>query len=365
VSTLAIATLGSALACGAIYRPIELRTALDQHAPADGKRMLDAVLTESKSGKTRESGRDVGRLLLERGSLLMALGEFAGCADDLSRADRLLDLQAMGRSRYLTGGYNPKATVYMYERGWSQALNLPYGAKFYERLLINPLGALCRLELSDSAGACTEARRFGVMSDWTERVAPGRTRPVRAFGELVSALACAHTDPGLSCRSLTRARSLMPALALDEQLLCGSADEKSSRLAVVVAFGRPSRPLSVPERPEVTLASGAETRAERVVLSVDGSSFEAREVLDVDAAVRADYDEGMHAWRVHFMGQTVDVGGWSKEAWEVLPAHVHLRVLELAPGPHRIRVALRGEERGRSVELAPGGWRTSIFYAPW
>jgi hypothetical protein len=149
------------------------------------------------------------------------------------------------------------------------------------------------------------------MSDWTERVAPGRAAPVRAF------------------------------------------------------YGRPSRPLSVPDKPEVSLTSGPETRAERIVLSVDGSSVEAPEVLDIDAAVRADYDDGMHAWRVHFMGETVDVGGWSKEAWEVLPAHIHLAVTELSPGSHEVRVSLRGEEQSRSVQLAPGESRTSVFFAPW
>jgi len=133
----------------------------------------------------------------------------------------------------------------------------------------------------------------------------------------------------------------------------------------MVAYGRPSRPLSVPERPEVTLTSGAEAQPDRFALSVDGDSLAAPEVLDVDAAVRADYDDGMHAWRVHFMGQTVDVGGWSKEAWEVLPAHVHLGVLELPPGSHEVRLALRGEEQRRSVQLTPGESRTSVFFAPW
>jgi hypothetical protein len=55
VATLAV-TIAITSACSPVYRPAELRTALDQHAPSEGQRMLDGVLG------SRDSGRDVGRL---------------------------------------------------------------------------------------------------------------------------------------------------------------------------------------------------------------------------------------------------------------------------------------------------------------
>lgn len=363
VPLLACAALS--VACGAVYRPADLRAALNARAPEQGKQLLDAALTDSRTGRTKESGRDTGRLLLERASLQLALGEFVACADDLARADRLLDRQAMIRSRYLTGGHNGESMVYMFERGWSQALNLPYGVKFYERLLLNPLAALCRLEASDPAGACTESRRFGVMADWTERVASGRARPVRAFGELVSTLSCAGVDPSLSCASLARARRLAPELAAEAHVACDRVSENSARLSVFVAYGRPSHPFTEPEKPkDVALISGSETRAERVRVRVDGRELEAPEVLDVDAAVRADFHEGMHALRVTFLGQTALVGGWSDTAWETLPAHIHLGTLDLSPGPHDVEVTVRGETRSRHLEVSSGEARTSVFFAP-
>ena len=209
-SLLALTIVAAATACGVVYQPARLRSALDARDLEQARGMLDASLTRRRSGATKQSGRDTGRLLLERGSVRMALGDFLGSVQDFDQADRLLDKQAIGTSRYLTMGFNPKLTVYMYERGWQQAGNLPYGAKFYERLLINPLAALGRLELGDAVGACIEARRFGVMSDWTEQVAAGRAKPVRAFGELISALACTQVDASLACSSLARAQSLTP-----------------------------------------------------------------------------------------------------------------------------------------------------------
>ena len=358
--------LAGAAGCGAVYRTQAFRSALDARNPEQARSMLDAVLVHHRSKKPKQSGHDVGRLLLERSSVRMALGDFAGSRDDLDQAERLLDRQAMGRSRYLTGGYNPKATVYVYERGWRQALNLPYGAKFYERLLINPLAAVSRLELRESAGACIEARRFGVMADWTEQVAPKRAAAVRAFGELVATFACASVEPGLACGSLQRAQALSPGIAQKHGVSCTLPAGGRARLGVLIGYGRPSHPLSAPEKPdEVTLVSGGETGVEQPTLRVDEQTLAAPEVLDVDAAVRADYYEGEHAFSMRLLGQETQYGCWSGVAWEGLPAHIHLAVLELAPGPHHISVEVRGERRERDVRLAPLESRSVWVSAPW
>jgi hypothetical protein len=362
----ALAALGLLAACGAVYEPARFRSALDQRDIEQARGMLDGVLMGARHGETKQSGRDTGRLLLERGSLRMSLDDFAGAVRDLDEADRLLDRQAMTRSRYLTAGFNPKGAVYMYERGWSQAFNLPYGAKFYERLLLNPLAALGRLELGDGAGACIEARRFGVMSDWTEQVAAGRAKPVRAFGELVTVLSCGDVDASLSCAALARAKTLAPALSANAAVSCDGAANGKTRLGIMIGYGRPSHPLSPPEKPQqVSLAAGAEASSERPLLTVDGTELEAREVLDVDAAVRADYEDGQHGLVVHLLGQSGYAGGWSDVAWESLPAHIHFATLETSEGLHEVSVQVRGQTRTRGVRLAAQQARVTWFGAPW
>jgi len=328
--------------------------------------MLDASLTRRHSGDTKQTGHDTVRLLLERGSVRMWLGDFSGSVEDFDQADRLLDGQAISRSRYLTKSFNPKFVVYMYERGWQQAAYLPYGAKFYERLLINPLAALSRLELGDAVGACIEARRYGVMSDWTEQVAAGRAKPVRAFGELISTLACTQVDASLACSSFARAASLDPELARDSGISCASPGSGSARLSVLIGYGRPSHPLSPLEKPDsVTLAAGPEAELEQVALRVDGAPLEARELLDVDAAVRADYYEGEHSLSMHLLGEIAYGGSWSGVAWEGLPAHVHFATVDLSPGLHEVNVELRGQQRSRVIRLVPEQSRSLWFGAPW
>jgi hypothetical protein len=361
-----LAALGSLAGCAVGYDPVRFRTALDQRELEQAGGMLDGALTRAKSGETKQSGRDTGRLLLERASLRLALEDFGGSIQDFERADRLLDRQAMSRSRYLTGGHNPKATVYMYERGWSQAIDLPYGAKFYERLLLNPLAALARLEQGDVPRACTEARRFGVMSDWTEQVAAGRARPVRAFGELVSVLACTGADPSLACASLARVETLAPSLPSRVDISCGSPASGKARLAVMIGYGRPSHPRYPPEKPEqVSLAGGAETNPERVVLALDGRELDTVEVLDVDDAVRADFADSQRALVVHLFGQSGYAGGWSYLAWESLPAHIEFVTLDTSAGVHELSVQVRGRTQQRVVRLAAGEQRTAWFGVPW
>lgn len=119
-------------------------------------------------------------------------------------------------------------------------------------------------------------------------------------------------------------------------------------------YGRPSYPHSPPEKPEeVTLISGSEAAVEQSTLRIDEQPLVVPEVVDVDAAVRADYYEGEHAFSMRLLGEEAQYGCWSNVAWEALPAHVHWVVLELAPGPHHISVEVRGERRERDVRLAP------------
>jgi hypothetical protein len=70
--------LVGAAGCAAVYRPQAFRSALDARDLEQAERLLDAVVVDQRSGKSKQAGHDVGRLLLKRGSVRMALGDFAG-----------------------------------------------------------------------------------------------------------------------------------------------------------------------------------------------------------------------------------------------------------------------------------------------
>lgn len=353
------------VACGPSYRPSTLRATVDQRDLAGAAAMLDEPL--ERADRHRSLGHGYGGLvLLERGSLRWAQGDYSGCASDLQLADHLLDRQAMTRVNYLRAGKNPESMVYMYERGWAQAVNLPFGPKFYERLLLNPIAALCRLEVGDRAGACVEARRFGVMSDYTESLHAGQAKRARAFGELMSTFACRGVDPALSCRAAERARELgVPVAALDKLGACDSKTTDVSELWVLAAYGRPSHPAFDQNFERIWIEGGAETLSEPVVIEVDGTPHEAVEVIDIEAAVQDDYQDAENALTVRFMGMTATAGRWSQDAWQVLPAHVVLAIVHVAPGEHAISTTLRGTSYTRNTTLSAGRPGIASFYVPW
>ncbi|HEX2730967.1 MAG TPA: hypothetical protein VHM70_05155 [Polyangiaceae bacterium] len=354
-----------ALGCGPSYRAPTLRAMLDRQALGEARDMLDGPLMRVERHPKTEARGLGGLVLLERGSVRWAQGDFAGCAQDFAAADRLLDRQALKRVNYLRAGKNPEATVYLFERGWAQAANLPFGPKFYERLLLNPFAAVCRSENDDTTGACVEARRFGVMADYTEQVHAGQAQRARAFGELISAFACQAADPTLSHDALERARRF--GVAVDEMGLQreASAAVDDAELWIVAAYGRPSHPESDENWQNVRIVGGPETRPEPVRVVIDGAERAALEVLDVEAAVQDDFRDAENALTVRFMGMTGTTGQWSPQAWLALPAHVHLLVARVSLGEHAVSVTLRGTEYVRRVTARAGPARLVSFFAPW
>lgn len=308
-----------------------------------------------------------GLVLLEHASVRLAAGELRDSTRDFERADTLLDRQAMTGAKYLRTVKAPRQTIDAYERGWAEFANLPYAPKVYERLLLNPLNALAHLGLRNPRAACVEARRFGVMADFTESLAPERAVQVRAFGELVSSLACLGVDPGQACQARARAQALGGNAAdLAGSVECSGLPAKAALLLVVVGYGRPSHPVNIPTGSQlVSLVSGPETKAEAVDIQVDEQALQAVHVLDVDRAVLEDFEDAQQGGELKVVGETRGPGNWSFSAWQTLPAQISVALVQVTPGQHAVSVRVRGSERRSQLTLEGGSLGSALFFAPW
>jgi hypothetical protein len=365
--TFAAATAMALTGCG-VNRDLA-RAALDRHDLQEARRIVNDGLDTPQSELPARTDGQMGRGLLERAIVRAAQQDFAGAVVDLGAADKGLDQSDMIRNTRTRQLATPDALRYQYLRGWAQAMNVPVGLKFYERLMLNPLAALFRMQIGDDGGACVEARRFGVMSDWTATIAPGKAASVRQFGELVSAVAC--TGPSaeeLACSSLTKTGSLA-AFAADSSLArrCrGETPLAESEIWVVVPYGRVSHPFQEKVQAPVTLVGASETsNTPGASVTVDGVETAPKIALDVEAAVHEDYEEALHAIKVTVFGQSSVTGSWSPWAWEFLPAHVAIAILPVAAGAHAIEIHARSETFRRKVETRAGERKVVVAVVPW
>ena len=356
---------------------------LDNRELGAARARLDAALNAPRGGEPRDASGFAGLELLDRAVVRSAQGELTGAADDFAIADKSLDVGDLLRNTETRKLRTPDAFRYMYLRGWAQALNLPPGLKYYERLLLNPLAAIDRLGVGDGIGACVEARRYDVMADWTEGVAPGRVPQVRTFGEIVSAFACdAALDYAMACASYARAGHAFEDPSLARSWIvprCRAASVSASpppgapadaELLVVVAYGRVSHPLKVPAKDgpgDVDIVGGGETAIDPdVAARVDDSvAVPLGEAVDVEKAARDDYAESRQAITVTILGHTARTGGWSPWAWDLLPAHVVIGVVPLAAGHHVVVVRVRGERSVHAITVTRGARVTVPVFAPW
>lgn len=356
-----------ATGCGAVDRD-SLRATLDRHDLGAARSALDSALDVRPDGTPKRIDGQYGRTLLERAMVRAAEHDFHGAARDLADADRGLGTDDLIRNERTRTLKTPDGFRYMYLRGWSQAMNIPPGLKFYEWLLLNPLAALFRLEDGDANGACVEARRFGVVSDWTDSIASGRAKKVRAFGELTTALACdAAQDQATSCDAVRGVGELYPVVQ-PIAARCGLDSANAyGELVVVVAYGRPSHPVMNGNDKPVTIEGGGEHDVDRALaITVDGQPVTPTEAIDVEAEVQADYTESLTAVDVTILGAKARTGGWSPWAWELLPAHVVVAAPMVMPGAHDVEVTVRGTKTRRHVELGPAGHPSFVtVVVPW
>lgn len=122
---------------------------------------------------------DKGLLLLERGTVLQALGDPKGSARDFMIADQRLDWLDMSS----TAADDVANWLY-------SGSSANYRAPAYERLLLNTLNMVNFLLLRDFSGARVEARRFAIMESYFLNDDEDPTLPdVLALGNFLSGVA--------------------------------------------------------------------------------------------------------------------------------------------------------------------------------
>jgi len=261
---LAAALLALLPACATYSeRLAEARRAVEGGRPEAAIEELNAFLgVDSRDELPDDDDSSVALGLLERGTLLHAVGDFGSSARDWREADERLEVLDLTR--------DPVGTLSTYLYSESAKLYRLFPS---EQLALNTLGMLNELARGDLAAARVEARRFTVTRRYLESVAPDRARsPLGSYlagfvfehlGEAGEALR--YYDEALSERRLP---SLGPSLArlarrdayrgrhIERALQDGASPppEGSGDLLVVVGLGRV--PHKVPERMPVGAAIG-------------------------------------------------------------------------------------------------------------
>ena len=115
---------------------------------------VDELVIRAREGRSPED-RDLPLLLLERASILQALGRSQEAAADLTEADSLLEVLDLSPDRA------GKAAEYLFNA--SRAL---YRPPVYEKLMVNVMALSAFLDQGQIRDAMVEARRIGVLLDY-------------------------------------------------------------------------------------------------------------------------------------------------------------------------------------------------------
>lgn len=323
--------------CGGYASTSEaFRRSLTAGQPEDALlRVNEALEVQRAEDLPSEPGADTPLLLLERATILQALGRNALSARDFKLADKNLDVLD------LTGDTAGEISKYLFSDDATV-----YKAAPYEKLLLNTVNMLNFLVLGDVQGAKVEARRMTINRKFLEKEA-GEAQSMMAFGSYLSGFAFEMAGesgpamrhygdaydagglPGLeqAVRDL-HARSGDSDKRLKDWSTDGSkGDPKEAELLVVVQTGM--APYLLPERlpigaavvaasdpgPGARLSSSDRARAQtfaakgvlkwvqyprltrstggggRIEVSVAGQNWSAPSALDVEGRSLAHYDK--------------------------------------------------------------------------
>lgn len=370
-------TIAGASGCAHWHDTRTIESAMLQHDYATVESRLDHELGTPNGGLPDDHQRQTTIRVFDRAMMRMARRDFEGAARDLTFVDKTIDVDEMERVSRSRNVGNPGHMTELYEQGWMQALNFPFGAKVYERLLVNPLAAMAYLEMDRRRDACVEARRFGVVADFARRIAKGRALNAHRFGELVSAIACDGVDAPLACESLERSGDLGASFEASE-LSSSCRAESSSHgkervdIWIVVAYGSAGRPKN--ERKEAasglydwvsTPEQSADSKPRSIVVAVDSERMTPSPTLDVAELMREDFAASQKGYVVRADGRRIPLRRtWSPDAFEHLVAQMHLAHLAVRPGPRRIRVEVGGVSLERTVNIARRRSRLVTFFRP-
>ncbi|MEE2755942.1 MAG: hypothetical protein VYA30_04755 [Myxococcota bacterium] len=156
-----------------------LRKALGTSAPNDALAEANKALGVDKAeALPRKPNADTPLLLVERATILQALGRYKESSRDFQIADKQLDVldltdDATGKlAKYL---FSDDATIYK--------------AAPYEKLLLNTVNMINYLARGESSGAMVEARRFLVNRRYLERITDNRAKSMLALGSYLCGIA--------------------------------------------------------------------------------------------------------------------------------------------------------------------------------
>lgn len=140
-------------------------------------RVNEALGVDRAEQLPSEPEEDTPLLLLERGTILQALGNNQLSARDLQLADKSLDVLD------LTGDTAGEISKYLFSDDATV-----YKAPPYEKLLLNTVNMINYLVLGDPSGAKVEARRMTINRKFLERE-EGTARSMLALGSYLSGFA--------------------------------------------------------------------------------------------------------------------------------------------------------------------------------
>jgi len=176
---IALTSLTGLVGCGGYASTSEaFRRSLTSGQPGDALlRVNEALDVQRAEDLPGEPGPDTPLLLLERGTILQALGRNELSARDFKLADKNLDVLD------LTGDTAGEISKYLFSDDATV-----YKAAPYEKLLLNTVNMLNFLVLGDESGAKVEARRMTINRKFLEKET-GEALSMMAFGSYLSGFA--------------------------------------------------------------------------------------------------------------------------------------------------------------------------------
>ncbi|MRG94870.1 hypothetical protein [Polyangium spumosum] len=291
VVTFALAALGNAGCAGHEVRVRDSLIALDRGSMEQAVASLDRELGVKKPGEIPAVTRDEALLLLDRGSIHLAMGKYEQASRDLGAADQAIEVLDLSTSKAADIG----RYVFSDDAG-------PYKAPAYEKLLLNTLNMMSYLARHDLNGARVEARRLVVMQKYLESV--GDEGALLGLGSLLAGFtyekskqrdeALLHYDEALAytkyrslrdpLRALTRGQKTttheeVDALVAGAEPLAPVEETGEAEIVVVMGYGR------VPPKTPVRIPIG-------MAMQIVGHELSPMERRDVDALVM----QGAVAW---------------------------------------------------------------------
>ena len=154
-AALMVAIIASAAACGGYSgRLAEVRTSAAHNQFDTAYAAADELVVAGQEGRSRYEN-DLPLLLLERGTILQAMGLHLEAAADFGEADQMLEVLDLSRDRA------GNAAEYL----WSGSRKL-YRPPVYEKLMVNVMAASSYLAAGRYRSAMVEARRIRVLWEY-------------------------------------------------------------------------------------------------------------------------------------------------------------------------------------------------------